>query len=179
LGVALENVDDTASAAKFIATHNHRDTGAVASARAAEIYGLDILLNGIQDDFYNVTRFLMLARDPIIPRTDRPFKTSIVFTVEDRPGAIFKALAVFALRNINLTKIEGRPQRKRPLRVLDDSSCGTAKYFDYLFYIDFEASMADLRAQHALGHLQEFATFLRVLGSYPIDMTPVNRPAAS
>lgn len=105
LGVALENVDDTASAAKFIATHNHRDTGAVASARAAEIYGLDIILNGIQDDFYNVTRFLMLARDPIIPRTDKPFKTSIVFTVEDRPGAIFKALAVFSLRNINLTKL--------------------------------------------------------------------------
>lgn len=179
LGVALENMDDTASAAKFIATSNYRDTGAVASARAAEIYGLDILLNGIQDDFYNVTRFLMLARDPIIPRTDRPFKTSIVFTVDDRPGAVFKALAVFAFRNINLTKIEGRPQRKRPLRMVDDRNSGTAKYFDYLFYVDFEASMADLRAQNALSHLQEFATFLRVLGSYPIDMTPMNHPAVS
>eukprot|EP01018_Ginkgo_biloba_P009248 Gb_31913 [translate_table: standard] len=167
LGVIRENVDDTASAAKFIAVHNLRDTGAVASARAAEIYALDILKDGIQamisssshyakkiDDSDNVTRFLMLAREPIIPRTDRPFKTSIVFTLEEGPGVVFKALAVFALRNINLTKIESRPQRKRPLRVVDGSNTGIAKYFDYLFYIDFEASMADPRAQKALGHLK-------------------------
>jgi len=63
--------------------------------------------------------------------------------------------------------------------VVDDRNSGTAKYFDYLFYVDFEASMADLRAQNALSHLQEFATFLRVLGSYPIDTTPMNHPAVS
>lgn len=175
LGVIREAVDDTAGAAQFIAANNLRDTGAVASARAAEIYGLQILADGIQDDSDNVTRFLMLAREPIIPRIDRPFKTSIVFTLEEGPGVLFKALAVFALRDINLTKIESRPQRKRPLRVVDDSNTGAAKYFDYLFYIDFEASMADPRAQNALGHLQEFATFMRVLGSYPMDMTPTGR----
>lgn len=130
-------------------------------------------MDGIQDDLDNVTRFLMLAREPIIPRIDRPFKTSIVFTLEEGPGVLFKALAVFALRSINLTKIESRPQRKRPLRVVDDSNNGTAKYFDYLFYVDFEASMADVRAQNALGHLQEFATFLRVLGSYPMEVSPM------
>jgi len=173
LGVIREEVDDTAGAAQFIAANNLRDTGAVASARAAEIYGLEILANGIQDDLDNVTRFLMLAREPIIPRIDRPFKTSIVFTLEDGPRVFFKALAVFALRDINLTKIESRPQRKRPLWVVNDTSTGAAKYFDYLFYIDFEASMADPRAQNALGHLQEFATFMRVLGSYPMDMTPI------
>jgi arogenate/prephenate dehydratase len=173
LGVAREAVDDTAGAAQFIAAHKLKDTGAVASARAAEIYGLEILVDGLQDDLDNVTRFLMLAREPIIPRTDRRFKTSIVFTLEEGPGVLFKALAVFALREINLTKIESRPQRKRPLRVVDDSNNGSAKYFDYLFYVDFEASMADLRAQNALGHLQEFATFLRVLGSYPMDVSPM------
>lgn len=172
LGVIREAVDDTAGAAQFIAQHDLRETGAVASARAAEIYGLEILADGIQDDVDNVTRFLMLAREPIIPRTDRPFKTSIVFTLEEGPGVLFKALAVFSLRNINLTKIESRPQRKRPLRVVDGSNTGVAKYFDYLFYIDFEASMADPKAQNALGQLQEFATFLRVLGSYPMDITP-------
>ncbi|XXG46852.1 hypothetical protein AAC387_Pa02g1590 [Persea americana] len=169
LGVVRESVDDTAGAAQFVASNDLRDAGAVASARAAEIYGLNILAEGIQDDSENITRFLILAREPIIPRTDRPFKTSIVFTLEEGPGIIFKALAVFAMRNINLTKIESRPQRKRPLRVVDDSNTGSAKYFDYLFYIDFEASMAETCAQNALGHLQEFATFLRVLGCYPMD----------
>ncbi|KAK1303292.1 hypothetical protein QJS10_CPB11g01370 [Acorus calamus] len=169
LGVIRESVDDTAGAAQFVAANRLRDAGAVASARAAEIYGLNILAEGIQDDSDNITRFLILAREPIIPGTDKPFKTSIVFTLEEGPGVIFKALAVFALREINLTKIESRPQRKRPLRVVDDSNSGSAKYFDYLFYIDFEASLADLRAQNALSHLQEFATFLRVLGCYPMD----------
>ncbi|KAG0556766.1 hypothetical protein KC19_11G077900 [Ceratodon purpureus] len=173
LGVAREAVDDTAGAAQFVAAHNLRDTGAVASARAAEIYGLEILMDGIQDDPDNVTRFLMLAREPIIPRTDRKFKTSIVCTLNEEPGVLFKALSAFALRDINLTKMESRPQRKRPLRVVDDSLNGAAKYFDYLFFIDFEASMAEERAQNALSHLQEFATFLRVLGSYPIDTSPM------
>ncbi|GKV33095.1 hypothetical protein SLEP1_g41639 [Rubroshorea leprosula] len=113
----------------------------------------------VQDDLENVTRFLVLARDPIIPRIDKSFKTSIVFTLEEGPGVLFKALAVFALRDINLTKIESRPQRKRPLRVVDDSNTGSAKYFDYLFYIDFEASMAEPRAQNALGHLQVLSHF--------------------
>ncbi|XP_058094888.1 arogenate dehydratase/prephenate dehydratase 2, chloroplastic [Magnolia sinica] len=169
LGVIRESVDDTAGAAQFIASNNLKDAAAVASARAAEIYGLNVLAERIQDDPENITRFLILAREPIIPRTDRAFKTSIVFTLEEGPGVLFKALAVFAMRNINLTKIESRPQRKRPLRVVDDSNTGSAKYFDYLFFIDFEASMADSRAQNALGHLQEFATFLRVLGCYPMD----------
>lgn len=171
LGVPRENVDDAASAAQYVASNGLRDASVVASSRAGEVYGLNVLAEKIQDDFDNITRFLVLARDPIIPRTDKPFKTSIVFTLEEGPGVLFKALAVFALRDINLTKIESRPQRKRPLRVVDDSNTGAAKYFDYLFYIDFEASMAEPRAQNALGHLQEFATFLRVLGCYPMDTT--------
>ncbi|KAF6173289.1 hypothetical protein GIB67_026984 [Kingdonia uniflora] len=170
LGVVRESADDTAGAAQFVALNRLKDTGAVASARAADIYGLKVLAEKIQDDFENITRFLILAREPIIPKADRPFKTSIVFTLEEGPGVLFKALAVFAMRDINLTKIESRPQRKRPLRVVDDLNAGCAKYFDYLFYIDFEASMAEERAQNALIHLQEFATFMRVLGCYPMDM---------
>ncbi|KAH6559283.1 hypothetical protein KP509_1Z016600 [Ceratopteris richardii] len=175
LNVAREAVDDTAGAAQFIADNNIRDTAAIASSRAAEIYGMNILAEGIQDDIGNVTRFVMLAREPIIPRVDRPFKTSIVFANEETTGSLFKMLAAFAFRDINLTKIESRPQRKKPLRIVDDSNNGKAKYFEYLFYIDFEASMADPRAQNALGELQEFTSFLRVLGSYPMDMTPLVR----
>ncbi|XVF42943.1 hypothetical protein PTKIN_Ptkin02bG0001000 [Pterospermum kingtungense] len=141
LAVPRENLDDAARAAQYVASNGLRDAAVVASSRAGEVYGLNVLAEKIQDDSENITRFLVLARDPIIPRTDKPFK------------------------------IESRPQRKRPLRVVDDSNTGAAKYFDYLFYIDFEASMAEPRAQNALGHLQEFATFLRVLGCYPMDTT--------
>ncbi|KAJ8563681.1 hypothetical protein K7X08_032133 [Anisodus acutangulus] len=169
LGLVREAVDDTAGAAKYIAFNKLQDAGAVASLAASRIYGLNVLAQDIQDDSDNVTRFLMLAREPIIPGTDKPFKTSVVFSLDEGPGVLFKALAVFAMRNINLTKIESRPLQKQALRVLDDSVDGFPKYFPYLFYVDFEASMADQRAQNALGHLKEFATFLRVLGSYPSD----------
>lgn len=173
LNVVLESFDDTAAAAEYVATNGLRDTAVIASARSAELYGLQIMDQDIQDDPRNITRFLMLAREPVIPRMDRPFKTSIVFA-HDKEGTsiLFKVLSAFAFRDISLSKIESRPHRYSPIRMVDDTNFGTAKHFEYMFYLDFQASMADVRAQNALKEIQEYTSFLRVLGSYPMDMTP-------
>ncbi|CAL1357715.1 unnamed protein product [Linum trigynum] len=171
LGLVREAVDDTAGAAKHVALEKLEDTGAVASSAAAEIYGLDILAEDIQDASLNVTRFLMLAREPIIAGNDRPFKTSIVFSLEEGPGMLHKALAVFAERQINLTKIESRPMRWSSLTSPGVDGNGLQKCFHYLFYADFEASMASDDAKMALQDLEKLATSLRILGSYPADTT--------
>ena len=92
----------------------------------------------------------------------------------------WQALSVFALRDIDMTKIESRPLQSRPLVPLETTPGGSPKgaRFNYLFHVDFVANLAEERAQHALRHLQEMAPFMRVLGCYPMHLEPsaVNAP---
>lgn len=155
LGVARRPMYDTAGSAKLVRDGGLSDVAAIASARAAEVYNLEILASGIEDAEENYTRFIILAGAPNTPESAVSAKTSIVFSLKDQPSVLYKALSVFALRDIDLTKIESRPLRERR--------------WSYFFYLDIAGSVADDTVQNALRHLEEIATFLRVLGSYPAE----------
>jgi prephenate dehydratase len=150
-GIKAEQVYDTAGSVKMLKESGARDIAAIASRRAAELYGMQILEEGIEDNEENYTRFLAVQPEAVIPEDEA--KTSIVFTLKNQPGALFKALSVFALRDIDLTKIESRPLQGKP--------------WEYLFYIDFIGATHEETTRRALEHLGEYAVTLRVLGSYP------------
>jgi len=147
---------DTAGSVKMIMQERPDGAAAIASSLAAETYGARVLRRGIEDDRHNYTRFFLLARpgSKLRPKNaGREWKTSLVFTTRNIPGALFRALSAIALRDLNLTKIESRPLRGKP--------------WEYLFYVDLIGRVEDERVQNALGHLRELADLLRVLGSYP------------
>jgi prephenate dehydratase len=142
---------DTAGSVRMLKEEDLHDGAAIASRRAAEIYGMSILASDFEDNSQNYTRFLILHPREAVP--EGPAKTSIVFSVENEPGALFKCLSVFALRDIDLSKIESRPLQGRP--------------WEYLFYLDFGGSLREERCRNAIKHLQEITAFFRNLGSYP------------
>jgi prephenate dehydratase len=156
-GIQQEIFYDTAGGVKMIMEQRPPGGAAIASELAAKIYGGRILKREIEDDRQNYTRFFLLERAGAKPRTPKgsgkkPWKTSLVFSTRNVPGALFRALAALALRDLNLAKVESRPLRGKP--------------WEYLFYLDFLGRQDDEKVRHALGHLRELADYLRVLGTY-------------
>jgi chorismate mutase/prephenate dehydratase len=151
LGVTLVATYDTAGSVKIIREKKSNGIAAIASIRAASIYGMNVLKEGIEDNSSNYTRFFILAFEDV-PQTGND-KTSIVFSAKHDPGALFAVLKEFADKEINLTKIESRPTRKKP--------------WEYNFYLDFEGHREDEKCKAALMFLKKKHMLTKVLGSYP------------
>ncbi|MCX8188964.1 MAG: prephenate dehydratase [Nitrososphaeria archaeon] len=151
LGCKVIPFFDTAGSIKMIKEEKAYDAAAIAGKRAAEIYQMKVLVEGIEDQPNNYTRFFVLSKNDSPPTGDD--KTSIVFSVKHVPGALYHALEEFAIRNINLTKIESRPTRIAP--------------WEYNFYLDFEGHISEERCKNAIDGLKRKSIFIKVLGSYP------------
>ncbi len=148
--VKTRNFPSTADAAREVAQKGLQSTGVIAPRIAAEIYGLNIILEGVQDSHHNQTRFFVISNN--CPETSGQVKTSIVFGLIDRPGALYEILGYFANAEINLTKIESRPTKK---------SLG-----DYIFFIDFMGAADDDKIKNILKKIKDFTSYYKVLGSY-------------
>ncbi len=141
---------DTAGSAKMIKEKKLKHCAAIASKRAAHIYGLEILAPEIETSANNYTKFVAISKQKA--RRAQRNKTSLVFATEHKPGSLFRVLGIFARRNINLAKLESRPSRAKP--------------WEYVFYADFEGHLDDQACQEAIGELQKETTFIKILGSY-------------
>ncbi len=142
---------DTAGSVQIIRDNKWMDSAAIASKYAAEFYKMAVLKDGIEDIEQNRTRFLILKKNKDV--SEKANKTSIVFSMDNTPGSLFKCLGVFALRDIGLSRIESRPLRGKP--------------WQYFFYIDIEDSIKNERCLKAMDHLQEMTNYFKILGSYP------------
>jgi len=141
---------DTAGSVKMLAERRLPGVAAIASRIAADVYSGRILAKHLEDHRENYTRFLLVSKTARVP--SKANKVSVVFSTPNAPGALYKCLSVFALRDIDLTKMESRPLRGRP--------------WEYFFCLDFAGSLKEERCRKALDHLTEVTTFLRVLGCY-------------
>lgn len=144
---------DTAGSVRMIVREKCGDAAAIASETAAEIYGGAILKRNVEDNRANFTRFFLLSKqEPARSARRGHWKTSLVFATTNKAGALFRALACFALRDIDLLKIESRPL--------------TGKPWEYLFYLDIAGKSENAEVGHALAHLAEATTFFTLLGTY-------------
>jgi len=143
---------DTAGAAKVLAENGGQGKAAIASKRAAEAYGLNVLAENIEDLDFNYTRFFVLGPDEQ-PKVSERNKTSMVLATRHRPGDLVACLEEFPKQGINMSKLESRPRRDKP--------------WSYLFYIDIEGHVDDPPVATAITALMRKAAFVKFLGSYP------------
>ncbi|EHA8588515.1 arogenate dehydratase/prephenate dehydratase 2, chloroplastic [Cocos nucifera] len=157
----VEEVSSAADAARFVAEGRISDTAVIGSRIAAHEFGLRVLEENIQDQGPgggNMTRFLQLALGATGTGTG---KTTVAFSLPSGPSDLFRAMWAFESRGVRVTRVDHRPNRSSPVRVVDK-----AAYLDYVFVLDLEGAESDDHVRAALARLREFAGFVRVLGSY-------------
>lgn len=173
-GIPAEVAEDTAGSAARISEEGLENCAAVASRRAADIYGLDVVAEGIEDVEENFTRFLVLAKcavDGGAGREEGAWKTSVAFTLNNVPGALYRALSVFSVAQIDLTKIESRHVHT-VIDAVADVDEKTARRWGYVFYIDVGGGVGSESVGNALRSLQQVTPFFRCLGSYRACVVP-------
>lgn len=148
---AMPIMESTSTAKAAELASKEDDAAAIASELAAKVYSLNFVESHIEDSKHNFTRFLVIAKESY-PRTGRD-KTSIMFSVKDRPGALYDILSPFKKAKINLTKIESRPSRR--------------KAWEYIFFVDMEGHIEDKKVRKAIEDIKEGCLYLKILGSYP------------
>jgi chorismate mutase/prephenate dehydratase len=149
-GVEKIEVSSTTRAAQIAA--KEKNSACIASLLAAKVYKLRVIASDIEDSPHNITRFLVIGKTDV-PATGRD-RTSVMFSIKDRVGALHDMLVPFKKHRINLTKIESRPSKK--------------KAWDYYFFVDLDGHRDNPRVKKALSELEDKCTFLKILGSYPI-----------
>lgn len=153
-GFAVTVAYDTAGSVKDMIDRGVKSDAAIAGAAAARLYDAEILVEGVEDHHQNYTRFLLLSPEASSHAGEgNAMKTTLLFRTLNRPGALFRALAAFALRDINMSKIESRPIEGRP--------------WEYSFYVDILGDASSETLRRAIAHLEEMCDTVRVLGSYP------------
>jgi len=148
-----EMVEAGSTAAAVLHARDHQGSAAIASSIAAELYGVPIVAENVMDKTDNITRFLVIGKESVGPCKNGQDKTSLLFTLNDKPGALLRALQCFSFRGINLSKIESRPSRRR--------------VWDYHFYVDIEGHYEHEKVREALEELQTLCPIVKWLGSYP------------
>jgi prephenate dehydratase len=164
LGVQTVPSYDTAGSAKMIQEQRLAACAAVASKRAARLYELEVLAEGIETNPNNYTKFIVIDTQPAAEAPDS--KTSIVFVVDNRPGTLYQALGALATRRLNLVKIESRPRHWAV------GSPAPPWPWEYTFFVDIDGHINEAHVKEALDDLRRQTTFLRVLGSYPRSPAP-------
>eukprot|EP00128_Syssomonas_multiformis_P004976 Colp12_sorted_trinity150504_noHs@11900 len=169
MNVQRISINDTAEACFMLRDKPEPHTGVLATREAATKAGLEVLSEGVEDNMNSFTRYIMIGNEPVVPHSTNKAKTSLAVSLKNNPGSLFRALAAFAMRDINVSKIESRPSSR------SGSAMSSQSTWEYTYFIDVEANGESESMRKAIDNLKEFATKVVYLGTYGIFKPKIKR----